>query len=141
MPGRGFLTPYGTVGFFGEVLVLTNWQVFFIAFPLWVFAVGTVVMLALILSVMTKYGRELQKSLEDIQKDIKTMTLSAAQEVPSMLKNVNETTAHIKDMTQNLSQLTAVLPLVIRPSLGSLAIKAVPSIMGLVNSLRKRKGK
>ncbi|NPV88278.1 hypothetical protein HPY42_01945 [Coprothermobacteraceae bacterium] len=120
---------------------MTNWQVFFIAFPLWVFAVGTVVMLALILSVMTKYGRELQKSLEDIQKDIKTMTLSAAQEVPSMLKNVNETTAHIKDMTQNLSQLTAVLPLVIRPSLGSLAIKAVPSIMGLVNSLRKRKGK
>jgi len=59
--------------------MLTNWQVFFIAFPLWVFAVTLIVFLFLILQALRKYGDEIKKSLEDLQVDIKQITSSALQ--------------------------------------------------------------
>jgi len=108
---------YGTAGFFEEGgMMLTNWQVFFIAFPLWVFAVTLIVFLFLILQALRKYGDEIKKSLEDLQVDIKQITSSAATEVPEILRNASETSEEVKQITSNLKQFSAVLPYVVRPN-------------------------
>jgi methyl-accepting chemotaxis protein len=120
---------------------MTNWQVFFIAFPLWVFAVGTIVLLLLVFEAVRKYGGEIKASLDDLQNDVKQITNSAANEVPDILKNVNETTEQIKNMTGDLKQLTSVLPLIVRPSWANVLMRTLPSVISLLGSRNKGNNK
>jgi methyl-accepting chemotaxis protein len=120
---------------------MTNWQVFFIAFPLWVFAVGTIVLLLLVFEAVRKYGGEIKASLDDLQNDVKQITNSAANEVPDILKNVNETTEQIKNMTGDLKQLTSVLPLLVRPSWANVLMRTLPSVISLLGSRNKGNNK
>lgn len=119
---------------------MTNWQVFFIAFPLWVFAVGIIVFMVLILRAIQKYGNEIKDAVGDLQQDVKKITNSAATEVPEILRNVTETTDQLKNMTGDLKQLTAVLPYVVKPNWTNVVLRTLPSVISLV-SRNKGKGK
>jgi methyl-accepting chemotaxis protein len=111
---------------------MTNWQVFFIAFPLWVFAVGIIVFMVLILRAIQKYGGEIKDAVGDLQQDVKKITNSAATEVPEILRNVTETTDQLKNMTGDLKQLTAVLPYVVKPNWTNVDLRTLPSVISLV---------
>jgi len=126
-------------------MALTNWQVFFIAFPLWVFAVTLIVFLFLVLQAVRKYGSEIKNSLDDLQVDLKRITNSAAVEVPEILRNASETSEEVKEITSNLKQVTAVLPLMMRPNWATVALKTLPSILSFLSigkgkKVRKEKG-
>ncbi|HOP45751.1 MAG TPA: DUF948 domain-containing protein [Coprothermobacter proteolyticus] len=122
-------------------MMLTNWQVFFIAFPLWVFAVTLIVFLFLILQALRKYGDEIKKSLEDLQVDIKQITSSAATEVPEILRNASETSEEVKQITSNLKQFSAVLPYVVRPNWTTVALRMLPSVLSFLHIGKGKKVK